>query len=193
MLVPPSTCETEYHALTQAVKKSVWIVRIMKESDLYLAKTPTIHLDDQSASRWATSSNLAGIRAKHINIHIHFIFDLLALPMVSVEHTSIQDNDADVVKKALDGTNMNRVSFHARVFVLRASGGVLNSGIEHGFLFSIEIWRLKILVLLLVVLLSDKLAQSRFFGTVLAHFCLHKILILKISYIGILEFCILEI
>jgi hypothetical protein len=94
-----STCEAEYHALTMAAKDVVWIRRVLEEAGLGISGVTPVRSDNQSAIAWATAERTPLNRAKHIDVRVHFIRELVRCGVVSVEYVPTAINDADVLKK----------------------------------------------------------------------------------------------
>ena len=118
-----STCESEYYALTLAAKEAIWVRRVLVEAGVYIQeeiKQPVaVFSDNQSAIKWATGERPPSTRAKHIDVKVHFIRDLVKDNVVSVEYVASEKNDADALTKPL-GPNtlkmiLERISFGGAV------------------------------------------------------------------------------
>jgi hypothetical protein len=100
-----STCEAEYHALTMAAKEVVWIRRVLEEAGLGIIGATPVRSDNQSAIAWATFQNAIPLnRAKHIDVRVHFIRDLVRCGVVSVDYVPTTINDADALTKPVRPT-----------------------------------------------------------------------------------------
>lgn len=99
-----STCESEYYALTLVAKEAVWAQRVLVEAGLVLEGPVPVRSDNQSAIRWAVGERCPSGRAKHIDIRVHFIRELVAKSVLDVVYIPSEDNDADVLTKPLGPT-----------------------------------------------------------------------------------------
>ena len=104
-----STCEAEYHAMTEVAQEVIWIRRVLQESGLkVVTERVPIKSDNQAAIGWATSEKCPSKRAKHIDVRVHFIRGLVKKLVVEVGYVPTDENDADMLTKplgprALDG------------------------------------------------------------------------------------------
>ena len=97
-----STCEAEYHAMPLAATELVWLKRVLCEAGVVDSTSPiVIKSDNQSAIAWATGERCASGRAKHIDVRIHYIRDLVQQRVLEVEYIASGDNDADMLTKPL--------------------------------------------------------------------------------------------
>jgi hypothetical protein len=99
-----STCEAEYHALTMAAKEVVWIRRVLEEAGVGISGATPVRSDNQSAIAWATAERIPLNRAKHIDVRVHFIRELVRCGVVSVEYVPTAINDADALTKPVGPT-----------------------------------------------------------------------------------------
>ena len=108
-----STCESEYYALTLVANEAVWISRVLQEAGIYdedMSAVPVqVFSDNQSAIKWAIGERPPSGRAKHIEVRMHYIRDLVASGKVSVNYVASEDNDADCLTKPLGPTLMNNI------------------------------------------------------------------------------------
>ena len=81
-VVALSTTESEYMALTEAVKESVWLKGLMMEFG-YDQKAVEIHCDSQSAIAHS-KNNVHHERTKHIDVKYHYIRDVISDGAVEV-------------------------------------------------------------------------------------------------------------
>lgn len=96
-----STCEAEYYAMTMAAQELIWLGRVMSEAGLNVKEGTPLRSDNQSAITWATGERCPTGRAKHIDVRIHFIRDLVKESMIDVVYVPTEENDADFLTKPL--------------------------------------------------------------------------------------------
>lgn len=72
-----STCKAEYVSMSISGKEVVCIRKVLKDAGFQI-KSPTLLLSDNiSGISWATGEKLLFARAKHIDIRMHFIRELV--------------------------------------------------------------------------------------------------------------------
>ena len=97
-----STCEAEYYAMTPASQEIIWIGRVLKEAGIKgKRKGVPLRSDNQAAIQWAVSEKGPSGRAKHIDVHMHFIRELVTKGFIDVLYVPSEDNDADMLRKPL--------------------------------------------------------------------------------------------
>ena len=97
-----STCEAEYHALTEASKDILYFHTILEELGINLeGKCPKLRSDNMSAINWATGEKAPKKRAKHIHTKVHFVRDLVADQQIDISYVPSEENTADVLTKPL--------------------------------------------------------------------------------------------
>ena len=94
-----STCEAEYHAMTLAAAELLWIRRVMMEAGIFVANGTPLRSDNQSAISWAIGERSPSGRAKHVDVRIHFVRDLVRNKVIQIEYVATEQNDADVLTK----------------------------------------------------------------------------------------------
>ena len=115
-----SSCEAEYYAMTPASQEIISIGRVLNEAGIdckYLGVP--MRSDNQAAIRWAASEKGPSGRAKHIDIHMHFIRDFVKDGTIDVVYVPTEDNDADMLTKPL-----GRVAMQSIMKRLSLSGAV---------------------------------------------------------------------
>lgn len=103
------TCEAEYHALTLAAKEVLRISRVFKEAGFKWNGNPIIWSDNQSAISWAISEESPSARAKHIDVRVHFVRNLLKEENLMLKYAPSDRNDADVLTKPLENIKLERI------------------------------------------------------------------------------------
>ncbi|KAF5775409.1 putative RNA-directed DNA polymerase [Helianthus annuus] len=101
-IVALSTTESEYVALTEAVKEALWLKGILKELGIK-ANVPVICCDNQGAIQLSKNS-VYHERTKHISVKLHFIRDIVNKKLVEIKWVETEQNTADVFTKCLPGS-----------------------------------------------------------------------------------------
>lgn len=91
-----STCEAECYALTRAAKEIVWIRRVISEAGFKIDGPTLLWSDNEAAIKWVTNEKCLSARAKHIDVEIHFIRDMVKDLVIDVNHVASETNNADV-------------------------------------------------------------------------------------------------
>jgi len=101
-VVALSTAEAEYIGATSAAQEALWLKSLV-ESLGYVQGIIRINEDNEAAI--ALSKNPQDHkRTKHIQVRYHFIRDLVAKDVVSLEYISTKHQLADICTKALNGS-----------------------------------------------------------------------------------------
>ena len=97
-----STCEAEYYALVLAAQEILWMKRVLSESGIEQnQEVVPVRSDNQGAIGWANSDKCPSGRAKHIDVRVHFIRELVQKKTIHIEYVESDDNDADIFTKPL--------------------------------------------------------------------------------------------
>lgn len=99
-VVSLSSAESEYIALSQCVSENLFIGQMLNELLNINVYPVTVYEDNQSCIRMA--STLEVKRTKHIDIKYHFVRDCVANDMIRLSYVSTNDQEADMLTKALD-------------------------------------------------------------------------------------------
>ncbi|KAJ3534558.1 hypothetical protein NM688_g7116 [Phlebia brevispora] len=97
--------ESEYMALSDCSHQVVWVRQLLNELGLLLKPTP-ISVDNQSAIFTATNP-ITKHCSKHIDIHYHYIREVVERNEVEVLHIAGEENLADIFTK-----NLGHVKHH---------------------------------------------------------------------------------
>eukprot|EP00253_Pinus_taeda_P004327 PITA_04327 len=93
-----STTDTEYIAASMASCEAVWLRKLFSELFGHVLDTTMIFCDNQSGIR--LSENLMfHDRSKHIDIRYHFIWDMVQLGAIRLQHIGTDDQVADIHTK----------------------------------------------------------------------------------------------
>jgi hypothetical protein len=95
-----SSTESEYMAVVQAAKESIWIQRFVKELGRDLDNGKVIYVDNQGAIALANNPEHHA-RTKHINIQYHFIRECVENGLIELKYCPTEDMVADGLTKAL--------------------------------------------------------------------------------------------
>ena len=66
-----------------------------------------VRSDNQSAITWATGERCPSGRAKHIDVVVHFMRELVKKSVLNVVYVPTEDNDADMLTKPLCSSVLN--------------------------------------------------------------------------------------
>jgi hypothetical protein len=98
--VSTSSTESEYYALTNAIKEAIWIRLFTSLMQLPSSKPFPILGDNQSAQSIANTDAISS-RTKHIDVRHHFIREHIANGSFSVKWIPTSDMTADIFTKPL--------------------------------------------------------------------------------------------
>lgn len=99
-LTAQSTTESEYIAMTEAVKESIWLNELVGKLFECGKQTITVYNDNLSAITLAYSKGFSA-RTKHMGVRLQFVRDCVEDGSVKIEHMSTDLMPADVLTKAL--------------------------------------------------------------------------------------------
>ena len=99
-----SSTEAEYVAAGTAAKEIVWILRLLsslkKVFGIEAPKSIELYIDNQGAMS-ITKDPKHHTRTKHIDVHHHFIRDLVREGTIVPRYVRSRENAADILTKAL--------------------------------------------------------------------------------------------
>ncbi|GJW27376.1 retrotransposon protein, putative, ty1-copia subclass [Tanacetum coccineum] len=93
--------EAEYMALTEAVKEAIWLRGLLRELGVELNKV-AVNCDNQGAIH-LSRNHVFHKRTKHINVHYHFIREVLEAKTVEVLKVGTEHNATDALTKVVHG------------------------------------------------------------------------------------------
>ena len=101
-IVTLSSTEAEYIALTHALKDIIWIQKLLEDfSSIFSYSLPTtLHCDNQGTIHLSKDSTFHG-RTKHIDIHFHFIRQMVSQAHITLLYCPTDDMIADTFTKPL--------------------------------------------------------------------------------------------
>ena len=103
-LVLLSTTESKYIAMTHATKEALWMRMFLGEILHPLTKLMLLYCDNQSAIAMA-KNNQYHAHSKHIDIHYHFIWEMVACDIVEICYCPTNQLITDIFTKALPVKN----------------------------------------------------------------------------------------
>jgi hypothetical protein len=127
--VATSSCEAEYMALSEGAKEGVWLRRLL--GDLGYGPGPVPLLCDSASARSLAHNPVMHGRTKHIEVHHHFVRDMVAAGEVLVREVRTHLQDADFLTKPLSGSKhkecCKRVGLEWLRYGVEAKGGCWKS------------------------------------------------------------------
>jgi len=99
-LVTLSTAEAEYVAVTHATKEGIWLHCLT--GDIFSSKPEPMMLycNNQAALKLAQDNNYHTC-TKHIDIHYHFICNVVECRLIELQYCPTDDMTTDILTKAL--------------------------------------------------------------------------------------------
>ncbi|XP_022014608.1 uncharacterized mitochondrial protein AtMg00810-like [Helianthus annuus] len=94
------SCESEYRAMANTVAEIIGITHLLSELGVLPTKCPTLLCDNQSAF-FITQNLVAHKRVKHLELHYHFIRELVALGKLLTKFIPSKLQVADIFMKSL--------------------------------------------------------------------------------------------
>ena len=95
-----SSCEAEYRAAKEAAKEAVWIRHVLTELGLIQNSATTLKCDNQSAIQLANNP-VYHSKTKHIDLATHYIRDLVADGIITLEYCPTEIQVADIFSKSM--------------------------------------------------------------------------------------------
>lgn len=99
-IVAQSSAESEYIALSYAVKEVMWLKQMAKELDIGIDQTTVVLCDSKSAINLSDEEAFRD-RTKHIDIRYHYVRDMVKKKLIKVEYVSTNSMTADSLTKAV--------------------------------------------------------------------------------------------
>eukprot|EP00253_Pinus_taeda_P007166 PITA_07166 len=117
-----SSAESEYHGVVEASKEALWLCQILSEFRFQQQHPTTLWCDNQSAIQLCKDP-VRHQRSKHIELHMHFIKKLIDDHVLEVQYCSIDDQVADIFRKALTEAKFTKLRFMVGVQEVFTKGG----------------------------------------------------------------------
>lgn len=104
-----STCETEYSAMSVAAQETVWMRKVLKEFERQVHGSTELKSDNVSCISWSSGKKILGKCAKHIDVRVHHIRDLVKEGTISISYVPSEENDANLLTKPLSRGPLNKI------------------------------------------------------------------------------------
>eukprot|EP00253_Pinus_taeda_P009321 PITA_09321 len=105
-----SSAETEYRGAVEASKEALWLRKILSEFGFQQQHRTTLWCDNQSAIQLCKDL-VQHQRSKHIELHMHFIRELIHDHVLELQYCSTNDQVADIFTKALTKAKFTKLRF----------------------------------------------------------------------------------
>jgi len=99
-----STAEAEFISAANCAKKFLWLHNLLNEIFNYSSPI-TLFLDNLSCKKTIENGQFNN-NMKHIDIKLHFIFDLIKNNKIKLEYIETENMLADTLTKNVNGTKM---------------------------------------------------------------------------------------
>ena len=103
-----SLAEAEYRSAVEASKEAMWLRQILSEFGLHQQHPTTLWCDNQSAIQLCKDL-VQHQRMKHIELHIHFIRNLIHDRVLEVHYCPTNDQVVDIFIKALTEAKFTKI------------------------------------------------------------------------------------
>ena len=104
-IVSTSTTESEFYAISEAVKEIQWLKNILKDFHVNVDEPITVHSDNQSTIKMIENSKFSS-RTKHIDVRLHFVRECVYAAKIKLKYCPSEHNVADLLTKPLAGVKM---------------------------------------------------------------------------------------
>ncbi|CAN0877143.1 Retrovirus-related Pol polyprotein from transposon TNT 1-94 [Linum grandiflorum] len=98
--IAKSSTEAEYRSMSEVTSELVWLHRLLVEFGVECQTPMQLFADNTSAIRIATNPVLHD-RTKHIEVHVHYIRQLVAEGLIELSYITSEDQTADLLTKAV--------------------------------------------------------------------------------------------
>lgn len=111
MTVAMSSTEAEYKALSHATREAIWLCRILGELGVRHDNSTPIFCDNQGCTQLARN-HVFHAKTKHIEVHHHYIRDMLSRGEIDVILCRTNEQSADVFTKPLSKDKFQKFRSH---------------------------------------------------------------------------------
>ncbi|CAN0871895.1 Retrovirus-related Pol polyprotein from transposon TNT 1-94 [Linum grandiflorum] len=101
--VSKSSTEAEYRSMSEVSSEIVWLQRLFQELGIVCESPMRVYGDNTSAIQIAVNPVLHD-RTKHIEVHVHYIRQLVEEGVIQLSYLSTEDQTADTLTKALSSS-----------------------------------------------------------------------------------------
>ena len=99
-VISPSSAESKYRGAFEGSKEAIWLRRILSKFGLHQQHPTILWFDNQSVIPLCKDL-VQHQRMKHIELHIHFIINLIHDHVLQVQYCPTNDQVDDIFTKAL--------------------------------------------------------------------------------------------
>jgi hypothetical protein len=104
-VVSTSTTESEFYAISEAVKEIQWLKNLLNDFNVETEKSIKIFSDNQSTIKMIENPGFSS-RTKHIDVRLHFFRECVYLDKIKLIYCPTENNIADILTKPLAGVKM---------------------------------------------------------------------------------------
>jgi ribonuclease HI len=104
-IVTLSTLEAEYVALSETIKETIWLTRLVQFFGFSTEENVTVMTDSQSCMKYISNDKFSN-RTKHVDTKYHFVKDLVSKKQVKLNYVPTDQNIADMFTKPLQSTKL---------------------------------------------------------------------------------------
>lgn len=115
-----STCEAEFYAISEAVKETLWLRKLLAEFTGPITSPTKLYNDNMASISMITNGNFMQ-RTKYVGVRGHYIADWIKRDVIDLDHCATEYNTADLLTKPLNSV---------RIATLRTSAGLLPSNAQ---------------------------------------------------------------
>eukprot|EP00253_Pinus_taeda_P009756 PITA_09756 len=105
-----SLAKAEYHGAIEASKEALWLCQILSEFGFQQQHPTTLWCDNKSVIQLCKDP-IQHQRSKHIELHMHFIGNLIHDHVLEVQYCSTDNQAADIFTKALIEAKFTKLRF----------------------------------------------------------------------------------
>ena len=95
-----SSTEVEYRGAALAACEAMWLQKLLNDLGVHLDSKVKLYCDNLSSVMLA-SNPVYHARSKHIEVHYHFIREMVLADQIDLEHVKTEDQVADIFTKSL--------------------------------------------------------------------------------------------
>lgn len=119
-MVSLSTTESEYYALAETVKETLWLIELLKDLKVEICSSPIINVDSQPCIKMISNEKFSQ-RTKHIDVRFHFVKNALDENRIKLSYCPTDVNIADMMTKPLAGIKIKSLRELANVIDITTS------------------------------------------------------------------------
>jgi len=102
-----SSTEAEYISGAHAAKEAIWLRQLLSELSLDTSSPTILHINNQSTIMIAKNPEFHD-HMKHIDIHYHFLWQVIKDKMVELQYIPTREQVADALTKGLPPMSFNK-------------------------------------------------------------------------------------